>query len=144
MIRRCRTGRFAMSLVAALAVSRCTSGPPPPADDRPYEERVLAARAQKDADFRAAANQYSPIPLDRRASFAGLPYYPVQPEFRVPAALTEIASNPPVVIALPNSAHEIEQKVKVGRRPRSRASCSSVSVRGDQRNVQRCGFRSVI
>jgi uncharacterized protein (DUF1684 family) len=114
MIRRCCTSRFAMSLVAALAVSRCTSGPPPPADDRPYEERVLAARAQKDADFRAAANQYSPIPLDRRASFAGLPYYPVQPEFRVPAALTEIASNPPVVIALPNSAHEIEQKVKVG------------------------------
>jgi len=111
---RSRISRSLTGLLVGLFVGGCTSGPPPPADDRPYEERILAARAQKDADFRAPANQYSPIPLSNRASFTGLSYYQIQPDFRVPAAFTEIASNPPVVIALPNSAHEIEQKVKVG------------------------------
>jgi hypothetical protein len=38
----------------------------------------------------------------------------VLPSYRVPAALREVRSNPPVVIQLPNSAHQIEQKVKVG------------------------------
>lgn len=104
---------FAAGLLVLLA-SRCTSGPPPPSDDQPYDQRILEGRRQKDEDFKAASNQYSPIPQDRRASFPGLSYYPVTEEFRVPAALTEIVSNPPVVISLPNSAHELEQKVKVG------------------------------
>jgi uncharacterized protein (DUF1684 family) len=100
--------------VAIAAAARCTSGPPRPDDTRPYEERVLADRAKKDADFRAAANEYSPIPAADRAVFAGLTYYPVRPEYRTPAALMETRSDPPVVIELPNSAHEIERKVKVG------------------------------
>lgn len=104
---------LAATLLVLIAAG-CTSGPPPPADDQPYEQRILSARRQKDEDFKAAANPNSPIPRDRRASFPGLSYYPVSEEYRVPAALTETVSNPPVVIALPNSAHELEQKVKVG------------------------------
>lgn len=104
----------AVVLLTAAVSARCTSGPPAPQDDRPYEVQVAAARAQKDQDFRAADNPYSPIPDAARASFTGLPYYPVQPAYRVPAALHEVASNPPVVITLPNSAHQLERKVKVG------------------------------
>jgi uncharacterized protein (DUF1684 family) len=100
--------------LAAANAAGCTSGPPPPVDNRPYEEQVAAARTQKDADFRAAANEYSPIPAAERAAFPGLVYYPVRSEYRVPAALTEVRSNPPVVIELPNSTHEIERKIKVG------------------------------
>lgn len=109
-----RLVRGSAFLLAGLIAARCTSGPPPPTDDQPYEQRIASARAQKDADFKAPDNQYSPIPKDRRASFAGLSYYPVSEEYRVAAALTEIVSTPPVIIALPNSAHELEQKVKVG------------------------------
>jgi len=97
-----------------LLVAACSSGPPPPVDDRPYEEQVVAARAQKDADFRSTSNPYSPIPEGERHRFPGLVYYPVQATYRVAAALTPIQSNPPVIIELPNSGHEIEQKVKVG------------------------------
>jgi uncharacterized protein len=101
-------------LVMAAGASRCTSGPSAPVDSRPYEERIAAARAQKDADFRASDNDYSPIPLDKRAVFPSLVYYPIRPEYRVPAALTEVRSDPPIVIELPNSARQIERKVKVG------------------------------
>ena len=105
----------AWTLVAlALVAARCTSGPPPPKDERPYDEQIASFRALKDGDFRAADNEYSPIPPGARATFGGLPYYRVQPSYRVPAALREVRSNPPVVIQLPNSAHQIEQKVKVG------------------------------
>ncbi|MCC7008097.1 MAG: DUF1684 domain-containing protein [Acidobacteria bacterium] len=111
---RALAARLLFAALAAGAAVRCTSGPPPPSEGQPYEQRVLEARRHKDDEFKAAANPNSPIPKDRRASFAGLSYYPVSPEYRVPAALTETVSNPPVVIALPNSAHELEQKVKVG------------------------------
>jgi len=106
--------RGAVAALAAVTLARCTSGPPPPADTRPYEEQVAAFRALKDSDFRAADNENSPIPAESRAAFAGLPYYPIQPSYRVPAALREVRSSPPVVIELPNSAHQIEQKIKVG------------------------------
>jgi uncharacterized protein (DUF1684 family) len=98
----------------ALLVATCSSGPPPPVDDRPYEDQVLAARARKDSDFRAASNPYSPIPAGERPRCPGLVYYPVEPSYRVAASLIAARSNPPVVIELPNSNHEIEQKVKVG------------------------------
>ena len=83
-----RTAYAVVVSVLAIAAVRCTSGPPPPADDRPYDVRVRAARAQKDADFKAMANEFSPIPPGERAAFSGLPYYPIRAEYRVPAALT--------------------------------------------------------
>jgi uncharacterized protein (DUF1684 family) len=101
-------------LGASIAVSACVSGPPPPVDERPYEERVVADRARKDAEFRSPDNKFSPVPQERRASFPPLAYYPVRAEYRAPAALTEIRSDPPVVIELPNTAHQLERKVKVG------------------------------
>jgi uncharacterized protein (DUF1684 family) len=104
----------ALLLLAVFSTTGCSSGPPPPTDGRPYEERVAADRAKKDADFSAPDNRYSPILPEKRAAFQGLPYYPVRPEYRVPAALAETRANPPVVMELPNTAHELERKVKVG------------------------------
>ena len=75
---------------------------------------MLADRARKDSEFKAPDNKFSPVPAERRASFPPLAYYPVRAEYRVPAALTEVRSNPPVVIELPNTAHQLERKVKVG------------------------------
>jgi len=107
--------RRLLSVIAGLVIATgCTSGPPPPQDDRPYDAQIASFRATKDADFRASDNAFSPIPAAERAAFKGLPYYAIQPSYRVPAALHEAPSNPPVVIALPNSAHEMERKVRVG------------------------------
>jgi uncharacterized protein (DUF1684 family) len=104
----------AAAAAVLVAAGACTSGPPPPVDGRPYEERIAADRARKDRDFKAPDNRYSPIPAGSRAAFQALSYYPVRPEYRVPAALTEIRSNPPVVMELANTAHQLERKVKVG------------------------------
>lgn len=113
-MHRRRQSRFWLLAIALAGAARCTSGPPPPTDTRPYAEQVQAARAQKDAEFRAADNPYSPVPADQRATFPGIRYYAIAPEYRVPAGLTELASNPPVVIALADSSHQLQQKVKVG------------------------------
>ena len=90
------------------------SGPPPPVDARPVRGARARGPARKDAEFKAPDNKFSPVPAERRASFPPLAYYPVRAEYRVPAALTEIRSDPPVVIELPNTAHQLERKVKVG------------------------------
>ena len=91
----------ALGAAVMTAAPGCTSGPPPPVDERPYEERVVADRARKDAEFRAPDNKFSPVPQEKRAGFPALAYYPVRAEYRAPAALTEIRSDPPVVIELP-------------------------------------------
>ena len=45
-----------------------------------YEEAVEAFRADKDDFF--GTDAHSPVPAAERAAFAGLPYYPVDPELR--------------------------------------------------------------
>lgn len=97
--------------VAMFAVASCTSGPGPP-DDRPYLEQVLASRSEKDQFFRSARE--SPIPLDQRAAFPGLVYYPVDPAARVPTYLTEDRTAPAVVIELQTSGDERRRMRKVG------------------------------
>ena len=49
-------------LTGEFVAAGCASGPPPPVDERPYEERVLADRARKDAEFKAPDNKFSPVP----------------------------------------------------------------------------------
>jgi uncharacterized protein (DUF1684 family) len=109
-----RTLRLAAAIAALIAATACSSGPPPPVTTRSYEEQVQAARAKKDEAFRAADNPYSPVPLADRASFPGIVYFPIDARYRVPASLHELSLNPPVVIEVPNSAHELERKIKVG------------------------------
>jgi hypothetical protein len=103
----------AWMVVVLTAASACSSGPPPPADDRPYEQQIQAYRAEKDAAFRSSAD--SPIPNAQKASFPGLVYFPVDAAYRVPALLTEIPANPPVIIRMQMSSNATEQYRKVGR-----------------------------
>jgi hypothetical protein len=109
--RNAPTRSFTHSLIAVCVLSACTSGPAP-VDDRPYEQQVLNDRAEKDAAFRTARN--SPLLDADRPGFAGLPYYPVDPAFRVPAFLHEDRSGPPVIIELSTSIDGREKMRKVG------------------------------
>jgi uncharacterized protein len=45
-----------------------------------YEEAVASFRAEKDGFF--GSNPGSPIPAAERPSFSGLPYYPIDPDWR--------------------------------------------------------------
>jgi hypothetical protein len=96
-----------------LALSACTSGPPPPPqqDAADYERIVAADRTQKDEFFRTAESPL--VPADR-ASFQSLPYYPIDPKYRVPAALAEENPNPPVVIELQTSTNARRRMRKAG------------------------------
>jgi uncharacterized protein (DUF1684 family) len=70
-------------VLALILVAGCSSRPP---DDDPktYVERITAARAAKDADFQSGSD---PIPENLKAKFLPLAYFPVDPEYHVPAAL---------------------------------------------------------
>jgi uncharacterized protein len=107
------TRRRLACVLAAVIAAGCTSGPPPPpTEDRPYEQQVQAARADKDAAFRTRDN--SPIPIASRAAFPGLSYFAVDPAYRVPAVLTEDPSQRAVVMELPTSSTELRRMRKVG------------------------------
>ena len=98
--------------VALVLTAACTSGPPPPVDERPYEQQILDWRAQKDFFFRNDPD--SPLLPADRATFTGLPYYPVDPALRVPALLSEERTNPPVIIELQTSGTRPDSMRKVG------------------------------
>jgi hypothetical protein len=106
--------RITLTAAAALAVvlTGCTSGPSAPVDERPYEARVLADRAAKDEYFRVG--EQSPILEDERATFTGLPYFPADPAYRVPASLEEERQNPPVIILMATSADRPRRMQHVG------------------------------
>jgi uncharacterized protein (DUF1684 family) len=105
-----------LATLLAVLVAACTSGPPPPPvlDAGAYERAVTADRTQKDAAFRAPANDDSPIPAAERAAFPGLTYYPVDATYRVPASLAETQPDPPVVIELQTSIDTRRRMRKVG------------------------------
>jgi uncharacterized protein (DUF1684 family) len=103
-------------LVVVLAGSACSSGPGKPVDTRPYDQQVAEWRQSKDEAFKSTApDSPSPIPLDQRASFPGLLYFPVDAAFRVPASLTLQPTADPQVLVLKTSGVEKERRMqKVG------------------------------
>src|SRR5215210_1291215 len=62
----------------------------------------------------------SPIPRDQRATFPPLPYFPIEPEYRVPAALQVARGND--VIEIPTSNGE--------RRPHNRVGTLQFTLKG--------------
>lgn len=50
-----------------------------------YPDQIAAWRAEKD-DFMRHSGE-SPVPAEKRAGFPALPYYPIDEQYRVPAAL---------------------------------------------------------
>jgi uncharacterized protein (DUF1684 family) len=57
----------------------CSRGP------ENYAGEIAAWRAEKDNFMRHSAD--SPVPMERRAAFSPLPYYPIDEAYRVPASL---------------------------------------------------------
>lgn len=104
--------RLISAVLIAFAAAACTSGPPPPVDELPYEEQLRADRAAKDQYLRT--DRQSPLLPEDRAAFAGLPYYPIDPAMRVPARLREAKEDPPVIIALPTSQDTFDRMRRVG------------------------------
>jgi uncharacterized protein (DUF1684 family) len=92
-------------------LSACTSGPGP-VDDKPYIESVQTTRAEKDRFLRT--DKDSPIPVEARATFAGLPYYEIKPEFRLPSLLTERRGEAPVIIEMQTTGTETDKMRRVG------------------------------
>jgi uncharacterized protein len=75
-----QSGRVLLALVAAITVSACTPR------EVPYEDEIAAWRVEKDRFMRESSD--SPVLPAARATFPQLPYYPINVEYRVPAALT--------------------------------------------------------
>jgi uncharacterized protein (DUF1684 family) len=91
-------------------MAACTSGPQP-MDDTGHDRDVLAWRADKDAMLKSSPD--SPLPAEQRPSFTGLPYFPVNSLYRMPARLEEDRSNT-TVIELSTSAAEKRRMQRVG------------------------------
>lgn len=64
--------------VLTVLVTACSKAPVP------YPDQIAAWHAEKDQFMRSSE---SPVPAAERAAFAPLPYFPVDPEYRVPASL---------------------------------------------------------
>jgi uncharacterized protein (DUF1684 family) len=84
------------AVVAIAGAVACASKPPD--DSRDYPAKVAADRASKDAAFQAGND---PIPKARHAEFLPLAYFPIDPDYNVPASLKP--SNDPTVIEMPTS-----------------------------------------
>jgi uncharacterized protein len=99
-----------VAAVVAAIVCACTSGPPAPDEDsRSYIREVEDARAEKN---RVLAADPQTIPADKRATLLPLKYYPVDPGFKVPAALRLSQDRP--VFDMPTSTGTNRKMQRVG------------------------------
>ena len=106
-------GLWLLAGATAGSAVACSSGPAPPADAGGSQtERVAQSRIAKDEAFRLSPD--SPIPQAKRATFAGLAYFPVDPAYNVPASLVEERSADPVVIELATSRNTFDRLARVG------------------------------
>src|SRR5262245_38484468 len=69
-----------------------------PADEKDYAGKIAADRAAKDEAF---TKSYDPIPRANHAVFLPLAYFPIDPQYNVPAVLK--ASNDPTIVEMPTS-----------------------------------------
>jgi uncharacterized protein (DUF1684 family) len=92
------------ALFCVLLLCACTAAPAPSAPD------VATWRAEKDRYMRESPE--SPVPAEKRATFAPLPYYDIDPEYQVPAALTVAPGEE--VLELPTSTGLRRKMRKIG------------------------------
>jgi uncharacterized protein (DUF1684 family) len=104
-----------MSLARVLVVSvllcalvACTSGPGAP-DDGPYLTEIQQRRAELDAYFKSSDG---PLLPEKRATFTGLPYFPIDPLYRVPARLEVNTVDRATILELPQSHTAEKRKVR--------------------------------
>jgi uncharacterized protein len=75
-----------------------------------YPEQIAAFRADKDRFMRES--RQSPVPDERRGEFPPLKYFPIDPSYRVPAAL-RIARGEQIVM-MPTSTGENRRMRRIG------------------------------
>jgi uncharacterized protein (DUF1684 family) len=85
-------------------VAGCTRAP------LPYPEQIAAWHAEKNQFMRESSA--SPVPENQRASFAPLSYFPVDPAYRIPAAL-QVAQGSPA-IEMPTSTGQRRRMRRIG------------------------------
>jgi uncharacterized protein len=101
----------AISLITcAFVLAACTSGPSAPDEDlRSYIKDIDDARIEKDRVYGADPQT---IPVDKRATFLPLKYYPADPAYKVPAALQLSKDRP--VFDMPTSTGTNRKMQRVG------------------------------
>jgi uncharacterized protein len=95
-------------LLAILALSPAC-GHAPPQDTRDYARRLADDRAAKEALFR---NGNDPIPDARKAELLPLAYFPIDPDYDVPASLEP--SDDPAILEMQTSTGAPRQMRKAG------------------------------
>lgn len=95
---------FVGTAVLAVITGACEKAP------LPYPEQMAAHRAQYDQFMRTSAD--SPVPAEKRATFPPLSYFPVDPAYRVPAALQPSQGGP--AVPMPTSTGQVRQMQRVG------------------------------
>ncbi len=102
-------GRAGLALILVLALgTACARTPEQEAAD--YVKRVEASRAEKDRMFSEGSD--SPIPASKRVQLLPLNYFPVDPEYSVPAELKLQDERP--TFPMPTSTGQLRQMQLVG------------------------------
>jgi uncharacterized protein (DUF1684 family) len=101
--------RFALIALTLVSLTACSSGPSAP-DESEYLEQLAAARAFKDQHFRESPE--SPVPSEKRAALLPLPYFPIDPNYSVPAVLRLADERP--VFEMPTSSGALRKMQLVG------------------------------
>lgn len=94
-----------------VVAAACSSGPQP-IDDTAHDQEILAWRVAKDAMFKSSSD--TPLMPDDVAKFTGLPYYPIDAAYRMPAVLRQNPGQPSLIIELPTSSSEMRRMQRVG------------------------------
>ena len=103
-----RRSLFLISLTIA-PLAGCSSGPSAP-DESAYVNGVTAARAEKDQLFHDSSE--SPLPADKRSRLLPLRYFPIDPDYAVPAVLKPTDERP--VFEMPTSTGTLRKMQLVG------------------------------
>ena len=94
-------------LVLIFGASACNHAPPE--DNRDYAQRLSEDRAAKDELFKSGAD---PIPNERKGELLPLSYFPIDPDYDVPASLEP--SDDPTILEVPTSAGTPRKMRKAG------------------------------
>jgi uncharacterized protein len=100
--------RYGPIVIAVVWMAACGT-PSRTSESGDYVRQLTAARAEKDAAFRERG---SPVPPERQQEFLPLPYFPIDPEYRVAASLTLAPARTPV--EMPTSTGVMRKMELVG------------------------------
>lgn len=93
-------------LVCAVAAA-CSGKPPEKGAD--YIAQIAGERAEKDAQFQRSSD---PIPDAKKAEFLPLAYFPIDPEYSVPAALKPTDDD--TIVEMPTSTGTLRKMRRAG------------------------------